>query len=53
MEILDKRADALVEDGEIFRFTLEDGIVVAAMPIPFAVIQSDHPRARFDQAPGH
>ena len=52
MQILDEGTDALIEDGKVFSLTLEDGIAGAAVPVPFAVIQSDDASAGLDQAPG-
>ena len=53
MQVLDQRADALVEDREILCFALEDGAVGVAVPVPFAVVERDHTSPRLDQAAGH
>jgi len=59
VKVLNQGADALVEDREVLRLAQEDGIirpaldVLAAMPVPLAVVERDHARPSLDEPPGH
>ena len=51
-EVVEKRRQGVVENGEVFFFSLENGVVRTAVPVPFAVIQSDHAATGFNQPTG-
>src|SRR5262249_1707531 len=53
VQVLDKGADALVENREILGFALEDRAIGTAVPVPFAVVERDHTGTSFNQPPGH
>ena len=58
MQVFDEGADALIEDREILGFPQEDGVIgpplgiLAAVPVPLAVIQRDDAGPGFNQTPG-
>ena len=48
VQVLDERADTLIEGRQILFFPIEDGVVGPAVPVPFAVIQRDDPDTGFE-----
>ena len=53
VQVLDQRADALIEDREVLALAIENRVVRTAVPVPLAVVQRHDSGTCFDQSPRH